>query len=129
MITPIAGIVLYVKDIPKVSAFYQEHFGFRALPSSLAGWQPLVSPSGGCELALHQAAKSQKSGAAIKIVFAVSDVRRFIASRRKHGLDFGPIHKAKGYCYANAKDPAGNSISISDRVHRAKKPPSENQSR
>lgn len=121
MTLPIAGIVLYVKDIPRVSAFYQEHFGFTALPSGLVGWQQLVSPSGGCGLALHQAAKSQKSGAAMKIVFAVPDVKRFIAERRQHGLEFGPIHEAKGYCFANAKDPAGNSISISDRAYSSKK--------
>jgi predicted enzyme related to lactoylglutathione lyase len=119
---PIAGIVLYVKDIPKVSVFYQEHFGFTALPSALVGWQQLVSPGGGCGLALHQAAKSQKSGAAMKIVFAVPDVARFIAERRKHGLEFGPIHEARGYAFANAKDPAGNSIAVSDRAYRSEKP-------
>jgi hypothetical protein len=57
----------------------------------------------------------------MKIVFAVSDVRRFIAERRNHGLEFGPIHGAKDYFFANAKDPAGNSISISDRAYRSKK--------
>jgi predicted enzyme related to lactoylglutathione lyase len=117
----IAGIVLYVKDIPRVSAFYREHFGFTALPSDLVGWQQLVSPGGGCGLSLHQAAKSQKSGAAMKIVFAVPDVKRFIAERKKHGLEFGPIHEARGYAFANAKDPAGNSICISDRTYRSEK--------
>jgi predicted enzyme related to lactoylglutathione lyase len=121
MTPPITGIVLYVKDIPRVSAFYQQHFGFTALPSGLIGLQQLVSAGGGCGLALHQAAKSQKSGAAIKIVFAVPDVKRFRAERRRHGLEFGPIHEAKGYCFANAKDPAGNSISISDRAYSSKK--------
>ena len=119
MTPSIGGIVLYVKDIPKVSAFYCAHFGFTALPSDLVGWQRLVSPSGGCGLALHQAAKSQKSGAAMKIMFSVPDVERFITERRKHGLEFGPIHQAKGYVFANAKDPAGNSIGVSGYVHRS----------
>ena len=121
MTSSICGIVLYVKDVPKVSVFYQGHFGFRALPSDLVGWQPLVSPSGDCSLALHQAAKSQKSGAAMKIVFSVPDVARFIAERQRHGLKFGAIHQANGYVFSNAKDPAGNSISVSDRVYRTKK--------
>jgi len=38
MNTSISGIVLYVKDIPRASQFYQEHFGFTALPSDLVGW-------------------------------------------------------------------------------------------
>lgn len=118
MTPPIAGIVLYVKDVPKVSAFYQQHFGFTALPSAIVGWQQLVSPTGGCGLSLHQAAKSQKSGAAMKIVFAVPDVERFIAERKKQGLEFGSVHQAKGYVFSNAKDPAGNSISISDQTYR-----------
>jgi predicted enzyme related to lactoylglutathione lyase len=122
MTPPIAGIILYVKDIPKVSAFYQKHFGFTVLPGCLVGWQQLISPNGGCGLALHQAAKSQKSGAAMKIVFGVPDVKRFITERRQHGLEFGPVHEAKGICFANAKDPAGNSISISDRAYGLKKP-------
>lgn len=115
MTPPIVRLVLYVKNIPLVAAFYREHFGFRALPSDLPGWQELASPAGGCSLALHQAAKSQKSGAAMKIVFAVPDVKRFIAEHAARGLEFSPIHQANGYCFANAKDPAGNSISISDR--------------
>lgn len=121
MTSPISGIVLYVKDVPKISAFYREHFGFTALPSALVGWQQLVSPGGGCGLALHQAAKSQKSGAAMKMVFAVPDVARFIVERRKHGLEFGPIHEGRGYVFANAKDPAGNSIAVSDRTYRSEK--------
>jgi len=72
-------------------------------------------------LSLHQAAKSHKSGAAMKIVFAVPDVKRFIAEHKKHGLEFGPIHQARDYVFANAKDPAGNSISISDRAYRTAK--------
>ena len=111
----IARVVLYVKDIPKVAAFYQTHFGLTPLPSDLSGWQELAGTDGGCTIALHQAAKSQKSGAAMKIVFAVSDVRGFKAERESAGLKFGAIHKADGFEYANAKDPAGNSISISSR--------------
>jgi predicted enzyme related to lactoylglutathione lyase len=118
MSSPIVGIVLYVKDIPKVAAFYQAHFGFTALPGSTAGWVQLISPVGSCSLGLHQAAKSQKSGAAMKVVFAVPDLKTFIADRATHGLKFGAIHQAQGYEFANAKDPAGNSISISNRTYR-----------
>ena len=49
------------------------------------------------------------------IVFAVSDVRGFKAERESAGLKFGVVHKADGFEFANAKDPAGNSISISSR--------------
>jgi predicted enzyme related to lactoylglutathione lyase len=111
----VARIILYVRDIPKVAAFYQTHFGLETLPGNEAGWRELASPSGGCTIALHQAAVSQKRGSEIKIVFGVRDVRGFKASRAAAGLRFGVVHAAQGHEFANAKDPAGNAIQISSR--------------
>jgi predicted enzyme related to lactoylglutathione lyase len=104
-----------VKDITTVAEFYQTHFGYSPLPGSSSGWLELQGIGGGCNLALHQAAKTQKSGASIKIVFGVKDVAAFTEERKPAGLEFGPIHHAEGHAFANAKDPAGNSISISSR--------------
>jgi predicted enzyme related to lactoylglutathione lyase len=111
----IARVILYVKDIPRVAAFYERFFDMKPLPGATDGWFELASPSGGCTIALHQAAKSQKSGAAMKLVFAVKDVRAFVRESEKEGLLFGAIHRADGFEFANAKDPAGNSVSISSR--------------
>ena len=112
---PIARIILYVRDIPKVAAFYQLHFGLVPQPGATPGWQELASPSGGCSVALHQAAVSQKSGAAMKLVFSVADVQAFKAAAEKQGLKFGVIHDTGEHQFCNGKDPAGNSISISSR--------------
>jgi predicted enzyme related to lactoylglutathione lyase len=112
---PVSRVILYVKDLPKVAAFYQTFFGMQPLPDSTDGWLQLVSPSGGCEIALHQAAKSQKSGAAMKLVFATKNVEDFVQQCAQQGLHFGKIHRAEGFEFANAKDPAGNSISVSSR--------------
>jgi ankyrin repeat protein/predicted enzyme related to lactoylglutathione lyase len=112
---PIARIILYVKDIPTVAAFYRTHFGMQPVSAGEPGWLELESGSGGCTIALHQAAASQKSGAAIKIVFAVANVRQFVQEREAGGLKFGPIHTPGNFEFANAKDPAGNSISVSSR--------------
>jgi hypothetical protein len=104
-----------VKDIPKVARYYQRHFGMKPLPSQTEGWLEMTSGSGGCNVALHQASSAQKSGAAIKIVFGVADVRRFKSKREADGLKFGPVHMAGDFEFANAKDPAGNSVQISSR--------------
>ncbi len=111
----IARVILYVRDIPKVAAFYERFFGMRPLPGAMDGWLELTVPSGGCAIALHSAAKSQKSGAAMKVVFAVRDVSAFVQDSEKKGLQFGAVHHADGFEFANAKDPAGNSISVSSR--------------
>jgi predicted enzyme related to lactoylglutathione lyase len=112
---PITRVILYVRNIPKVAAFYQRFFGMTPLPGATQGWLELASPSGGCTIALHQAAKTQKAGAAIKVVFAVEDVPAFVKRCEQQGLKFGVIHRPEGFAFANAKDPAGNSISVSSR--------------
>src|SRR5690242_8835339 len=112
---PISRIILYVRDIPKVSAFYQKHFGLKPLPGAEEGWLELAARNGGCNIALHQAATSQKRGSEIKIVFQVRDVRAFRSERAAAGLKFGVVHKSVHHEFANAKDPAGNAIQISSR--------------
>jgi ankyrin repeat protein/catechol 2,3-dioxygenase-like lactoylglutathione lyase family enzyme len=111
----VTRIILYVKDLPKVAEFYQRHFGMKPLPSKEPGWLELESGSGGCTIALHQAASTQKSGAAMKVVFGVANVRQFIKEREADGLKFGPVHAPGTFEFANVEDPAGNSISISSR--------------
>jgi predicted enzyme related to lactoylglutathione lyase len=112
---PISRIILYVRDIPKVAAFYQTHFGLTPLPSAEDGWLELGAPNGGCRIALHRAATSQKRGSEIKIVFAIKDVRKFTTERAAAGLKFGVVHRTDGHDFANARDPAGNSIQVSSR--------------
>lgn len=112
---PISRIILYVRDLPKVAAFYQQHFGLKPLPGADDGWLELGARNGGCRIALHRAAASQKRGSEIKIVFAVKDVIKFTAQRATAGLKFGAIHHAGGHEFANARDPAGNSIQVSSR--------------
>jgi catechol 2,3-dioxygenase-like lactoylglutathione lyase family enzyme len=113
----IARVILYVKDVEGVAAFYQRHFGMLPLPGGSDQWTELKSAAGGSLISLHKASVKQKSGAAMKLVFGVADVRAFKSAREKEGLLFGVVHdvKAEGHEYANAKDPAGNSISISSR--------------
>ena len=112
---PIARIILYVRDLSKVAAFYEKHFGLKPLAGPEDGWLEIGSPSSGCSIALHRAATSQKRGSEIKIVFGVKDVRKFKAEREAAGLKFGVIHKTSGHEFSNAKDLAGNSIQISSR--------------
>ena len=116
---PISRVILYVKDIPRVAAFYEKFFGMTRIDSKERGWLELQSPAGGCWIALHQASKAQKSGAAVKLVFGVRDVYAFKEAAASHGLKFGTVHAVRSdhasHEFANAKDPAGNSISISSR--------------
>ena len=110
-------LVLYVKDVEATAEFYQTHFGYRRVQYRGDRIVELLPDGSGVVIMLHPAAKGQKTGqSSIKLVFDVEDVENFHAVSAEKGLAFGTIHKADGYVFANCKDPAGNSISISSRA-------------
>jgi predicted enzyme related to lactoylglutathione lyase len=112
-------LVLYVRDVEATIAFYEKHFGYNAQRLDGDRIIELIAPDGGTNLMIHPAAKSQKMGQLlVKLVFDVRDVEAFCAENRAKGLEFGSIHQAEGYQFANAKDPSGNSISVSNRAFR-----------
>ena len=113
-------VLLYVHDIDAVAEFYTLHFGFRIQREAGDRVVELESPSGArTSIMLHPLGRGRKSGqSTVKLVFDVHDVEAFRARAAERGLEFGGIHTADGYAFANAKDPAGNSISISSRAFR-----------
>lgn len=113
---PLTRILLYVRDVEETARFYTTLFGFEAMRAEDDRIVELVNPRGGANLMLHPAAKSQKLGqSAVKLVFSVEDVEAFCAGSADKGLPFGPIHRTAHYAFANAKDPDGNSVSVSSR--------------
>jgi predicted enzyme related to lactoylglutathione lyase len=118
---PINRIVLYAPDVEETLRFYEKHFGFEAAREAGDRIIELISLDGGANLMIHPAAKGQRGGQVmVKLVFDVADVEAFCSACAKGGLEFGAIHQADGYIYANAKDPCKNSISVSSRAFRKK---------
>jgi predicted enzyme related to lactoylglutathione lyase len=116
MIIPrVTRVILYVKDVLRIAAFYERHFAMHRLPGGTDKWIELAHSPEECTIALHKASVAQKSGAAIKLVFGIDDIQAFKEARERDGLKFGAIHRVDGVEFSNAKDPAGNSIQISNR--------------
>lgn len=115
MAAHISRIILFVADVPKVTAFYQQHFGLEAVGPAEDGWIELGA--GGCNLALHRgklpAGVSAHSPA--KVVFGVSDVRAEVERLSREGLKFGKVHDWNGFSFADTTDPEGNPIQLSSR--------------
>ena len=113
-------ILLYVRDIDAVAGFYKRYFGFRVHREKGDRIVELESPvEGGTGIMLHPLGRGRRDGQTVaKLVFDVPDVQAFCVESAERGLPFGTIHKADGYAFANAKDPAGNSISVSSREYR-----------
>jgi predicted enzyme related to lactoylglutathione lyase len=112
-------IIIYARSMQKTAAFYRDHFGFRTTGEVVDGLIELHAPGTGAGILIHQAARSAKLGqVSVKLSFHVADVEQFVEDAHARGLVFGPIHYSNGYCFANAKDPDNNAISISSRAFR-----------
>ncbi|AUX79183.1 glyoxalase/bleomycin resistance protein/dioxygenase family protein (plasmid) [Sinorhizobium fredii] len=106
---PLNRLVIYAKDVEETARFYEKHFGFEVSRRLGDRIVELCSRDGGANLLLHPAAKGQRGGrSAIKLVFDAENVEAFCRRSAALGLEFGPIHQADGYQFANAKDPDEN---------------------
>ena len=120
MSAPSTRVMLYASDPGKTCVFYERHFGF-VIGEEDQGVVELHHPHGGLILLVHRAAKSLKSNQArVKLVFDVENLQAFRSRALDNGLEFGPIHEARGYGFANSKDPDGNGVSISSRAFRSR---------
>ncbi|MFC6573506.1 VOC family protein [Pseudomonas brassicacearum] len=101
----------------KRPAIYERHFSFTSERKTDDRVTELSPANGGAILMVHPAGKAVKTGqVTVKLVFDLQDVEGFKAKCLAQGLKFGATHRADGYSFANAKDPDGNSISISSRA-------------
>lgn len=121
MSAPLGRITIYTKRLEQVAAFYCTHFGFEELRLEGDRIVELIAPEGGANIMLYPMSQGRKEGQTlVKLVFDVEDVEGFCQEALERGLKFGPIHQADGYSFANAKDPAKNSVSISSRAFVAR---------
>lgn len=117
MSVQLGRIIIYTKRLEKVAAFYCKYFGFEMLRLEGDRIVELVSQGVGAHILLHPMSAGRKDGQTlVKIVFDVEDVEAFCRDAKERGVQFGAIHRADGYCFANTKDPAKNSISVSSRA-------------
>lgn len=113
-------LVIYTHKLDEMAAFYARHFGFDVFRADGDRIVELRPEAGGATILLHRAAAKQTEGQVlVKLVFDVEDVAAFCAAARENGLAFGKVHQGDGYSFANAKDPAGNSVQVSNRASAA----------
>lgn len=117
MTAHLGRIIIYTKRLDDVADFYCKHFDFRALRLDGDRIVELIAPGPGANIMLHPMPTGRKEGQTlVKLVFDIEDVAGFCQAAKDQGLAFGAIHQADGYSFANAKDPAGNAVSVSSRA-------------
>ena len=119
--TPVLGrVMIYTGKVDEMAEFYMRHFGFSVLRNETDRIVELKPHTTGSTILLHPAAANQREGQVlVKLVFDVEDVEAFCATAGAKGLEFGKVHQANGYAFANAKDPSRNSIQVSSRAFAA----------
>ena len=118
--TPVlSSLILYTSQIDEMVRFYVEFFGYCAHVSESDRIVELRPNGAGTVLLLHPMGKGRKQGQVlVKLAFTTDDVPGFCQGCAEKGLVFGPLHTADGYVFAKAKDPSGNSVSVSGRLTR-----------
>ena len=114
-------IIIFVADVDKCAAFYQNTFGFTAKPGRTPEWVEL--DTGGCTLAFHQArAKGAKvskgtgsSANPHKIVFSTKDVEGKRAELIRKGVKMGAVMKFEQLVFCDGTDPEGHKFQLSNR--------------
>jgi catechol 2,3-dioxygenase-like lactoylglutathione lyase family enzyme len=119
-------VVLFVKDLARMRAFYQDALGLTPVSGTAAeGWLRL--DAGGTVLALHAlpphvAAKVTitdppriRDDTAIKFTFQVEDVERAREAFAARGARMGETRRFGSLVFCDGVDPEGNVFQISNR--------------
>ena len=115
----LTSYLIYTKDTAAMAAFYHQNFGFTALQEQGDRIVELLPSAGGPSIMPHPVVQGRKHNQPlVKLIFGVRDVAGFCTRARQNNLVFGPVHKANGYEFANAKDPDGHPIQVSSRIYR-----------
>lgn len=103
------GIMLFVKDMKTVTAFYRDVIGL--VPDED---QPFPAHrffrfnSGDCKLCLHSASKPNEGRQ--KLLFNVESVSEVHAALKKKGLRLRKLENENGLACFDIRDPEGNRI-------------------
>jgi predicted enzyme related to lactoylglutathione lyase len=123
MTIPLNRVIIFAGDVQKCARFFQDVFGFTAVPSDHPADEWIELETGGCRLAFHKAHRpdgplDSQSGIAMrphKIVFYAEDVEATRAHLLSRGVAMGAVRKFGQLVLCDGQDPEGNVFQISNR--------------
>ena len=104
-------IILFTKDMPKMTAFYRDVLGLE-LRKDEKGWKEF--DANGCVIALHNGT-SAVGRRPPKIGFWAPNIAAARDALVKRGVKMSKVMAGGGLVRCEGKDPDGNPFSISDR--------------
>jgi catechol 2,3-dioxygenase-like lactoylglutathione lyase family enzyme len=115
---PLARIIIFVADVPRMAAFYREHFGLRPIPSPWPAdeWQEL--DAGGCGIAFHRAhgagGPTGSPDNPHKLAFACEDVAARRAALVACGVPMDELQTFGDVTLCDGSDPEGHRFQITN---------------
>jgi predicted enzyme related to lactoylglutathione lyase len=113
----IKRIILFVRDVPAVGAFYRDVLELKEIvnPDDPKEW--IEFEAGGCTIALHHGGVEKKGRSRPpKMVFYSGDVAGTRSTLVKKGVKMGPIQNIEFFKFCDGRDPEGNDFQISSRT-------------
>jgi catechol 2,3-dioxygenase-like lactoylglutathione lyase family enzyme len=114
-------LILYVRDVARLKAFYEAHFGFRVIEEIEHEWA--VLQAGQMELALHLVGQKYRNvplasiSSNAKLVFTVdSGLLELRSKLEKANVPVGEIKRYRGFAFSlcDGRDPEGNVFQLSE---------------
>jgi catechol 2,3-dioxygenase-like lactoylglutathione lyase family enzyme len=114
-------LILYVRDVARLKAFYEAHFGFRVIEEIEHEW--VVLQAGQMELALHLVGRKFRNvphesiSPNAKLVFTVdSGLLELRSKLEKANVPVGEIKRYRGFAFSlcDGRDPEGNVFQLSE---------------
>lgn len=107
-------VIVFVKNMAVMRAFYEQKLGLTPVGYSDAGW--VSYDAGGAMISLHSETKAKHSGgSAVQIVFHSDDVPAARVELIARGVQMGKLWDSDGLAFSDGQDPEGNWFQISSR--------------
>ena len=119
-------VMLYAKDIKRMTEFYRDVLGFTVLPSRYDSSEFVVLDAGSAQLCLHQIPDviarnidisepaEPRTLAAVKIMYVIEDVAGMRETLIARGTPMGAIQNFPPLTYCDGQDPEGNIFQITN---------------
>lgn len=112
----IRRVILFVRDVPTVGAFYRDVLGLSEVASPDDPKEWLEFRAGACTLALHHGGVEKKGRTRPpKIVFYSEDVKKTRDSLIAKGVKMGALQTTENFQFCDGRDPEGNDFQVSSR--------------
>ena len=110
----VARLIVFTRDVKRLSEFYRTSFGLRAVENGTADWTELST--GSCSIAFHRFDdESEGRDGWIKIVFGAKDVAAEKARLESLGIKMSDVVEFGDIRLCDGRDPDGNWFQISSR--------------